>query len=136
MFHVKRLDSLSKRFYHAYDAVWRRINPMGYAATPRLCAGRDDSARRNLVGSVRPPYEPCPEAVEYCKTHPTADLSDKELEDIWLKGNTCCILSREFDPNDMFDTVTVSIWGEQKKPIQMLASRFKELGYGSCRELE
>ena len=50
--------------------------------------------------------------------------------------DTCCILSRMFDPNDMFDTVCVSIWGEEKKPIQVLAGRFQELGYGSWRALE
>ena len=36
----------------------------------------------------------------------------------------------------MLDTVCVSIWGEEKKPIQVLAGRFQELGYGSWRTLE
>ena len=35
----------------------------------------------------------------------------------------------------MFDTAAVSIWGEEKKPIQMLVGRFRELGYGSYRDL-
>ena len=109
---------------------------------------------------------PCPEAEEYCRIHPVEGLSEEELWDIgfqlqlqkleaplrqlgyekawfsteldhiWLRENTCCILSREFDPNDMFDTVCVSIWGEEKKPIQVMAGRFQELGYGSWRALE
>ena len=113
-----------------------------------------------------PPYGPCPEAEEYCRIHPVEGLSEEELWDIgfqrqikkltrpleqlgyerawfsteldhiWLRENTCCILSREFDPNDMFDTVCVSIWGEEKKPIQVLAGRFQELGYGCWRALE
>ena len=113
----------------------------------------------------QPPYGPCPEAEEYCRIHPVEGLSEEELWDIgfqlqirrlegplqqlgyerawfsteldhvWLKENTCCILSRDFDPNDMFDTAPLSIWGKEKKPIQMLAGRFRELGYGSLREL-
>lgn len=113
----------------------------------------------------QPPYGPCPEAEEYCRTHLVADLSEKELEDIgfqlqikklerplrqlghervwfsteldqvWRKEDACCILSREFDPNDMFDTVVISLWGMGKETVWDLAQAFQELGYGNFLEL-
>lgn len=88
-----------------------------------------------------------PEAQEYCKTHCVEELSEyklydmgfqiqvqklevpikelgyerawfsTELDHIWLKEDTCCILSRDFDPNDMFDTVVVSLLGMSKEPV-------------------
>ena len=107
-----------------------------------------------------PPFVPCPEARDYLKAHLGEDLSEKELEDIgfrirtgelegilkgqgyerawfsteldriWLREDTCCILSRMFDPNDMFDTVAITAWGERKEPIWALTEPFKGLGYG------
>ena len=108
----------------------------------------------------QPPFEPCPEAEGYCRTHPVEGLAEKELEDIgfqiqlqklegplrrlgyerawfstevdhiWLNGETCCILSRDLDPNDMLDTVAVTVWGERREAIQSLTGPFKEMGYG------
>lgn len=112
-----------------------------------------------------PPYRPCPEAEEYCRTHPVEGLTEKELEDIgfrlqvkklvgpleqlgyerawfsteldhiWLKEDACCIISREFDPNDMFDTAAVSLWGMGKETVWALAEQFKRLGYGNALEM-
>lgn len=113
----------------------------------------------------QPLYGPCPEAEDYCRTHPIQNLSEKELEDIgfqlqikklegplrrlsyervwfsteldqvWRKEAACCILSREFDPNDMFDTVYISLWGMGKESVWELAQAFQELGYGNSLEL-
>lgn len=113
----------------------------------------------------QPPYRPCPEAEEYCRTHPVEGLTEKELEDIgfqlqvkklvgpleqlgyerawfsteldhiWLREDACCIISREFDPNDMFDTAAVSLWGMGKETVWALAEQFKRLGYGNALEM-
>lgn len=113
----------------------------------------------------QPPYRPCPEAEEYCRTHPVEALSEEELWDIgfqiqvkklsgpleqlgyerawfsteldhiWLKEDACCINSREFDPNDMFDTAAVSLWGMGKETVWALAEQFKRLGYGNALEM-
>ena len=113
----------------------------------------------------QPPSGPCPEAEEYVRTHSLEGLSEEdlwdrgfqiqiarlegplreqgykkagfstELDQIWIRGETCCILSREFDPNDMFDTVNISTWGMEGRPMWELAEAFKELGYGNRLEL-
>ena len=58
-----------------------------------------------------------------------------ELDHIWLKEDACCIISREFDPNDMFDTAAVSLWGMGKETVWALAEQFKRLGYGNALEM-
>ena len=112
-----------------------------------------------------PPYQPCPEAEEYCRTHSVEGLTERDLENIgfqiqkeklegplrelgyertwfsteldhiWLKEDICCILSREFDPNDMFDTLYISLRGTNKEAVWPLAEKFKKLGYGNYREM-
>ena len=54
----------------------------------------------------QPPYGPCPEAEEYCRTHPIGDLTEKEREDIGFQLQ-----------------------------IRKLEGSLRELGYGSLREL-
>lgn len=113
----------------------------------------------------QPPYSPCPEAENYYRTHPVEGFTERDLENIgfqiqveklekplralgyertwfsteldhiWIKEDTCCILSRNFDPNDMFDTLNVSLWGMEGRFVQELAERFKTLGYGNYLEL-
>lgn len=112
-----------------------------------------------------PPYSPCPEAEEYKRTHSTEGLTEWDLENIgfriqleklegplkelgyervwfsteldhiWIKEDVCCILSKDFDPDDMFDTVAISLRGTSREEVWPLAERFKALGYGNYLEL-
>lgn len=51
------------------------------------------------------------------------------LDQVWLQQDSFCSISRDFDPDDIFDTVSGQIYAYNQVSIQSLIDDFAQLGY-------
>ena len=51
------------------------------------------------------------------------------LDQVWLQQDSFCSISRDFDPDNIFDTVSGQIYAHNQDAIQYLINDFTQLGY-------
>lgn len=56
------------------------------------------------------------------------------LDQVWLRSDSFCSISRDFDPNDMFDTVIGQICAYDLTEIQNVVKDFAQIGYQCVKD--